>query len=67
VVLWGLTGSARDSWAVGFDLFLMLHVVAHAALHRHPENGFRRPLSWALIGGAGLAGALDLAMRWSGG
>ncbi len=59
-MLWGLTGPEQASWRVGFDVFLIAHAFAHLLLHRHPDNGFRRPLSWVLIGGAAVAGALDL-------
>jgi hypothetical protein len=67
VILAGLAGDSSGAWVRGLDVFCVAHVVAHAALHGHPDNGFRRWESWAYIGGAGAAGALDVAwLVWTG-
>ncbi len=61
LVLWGLTGPNQSTWVRGFDVFLIAHVGAHLLLHNRPENGFRRGVvSWTLLAGPGLAGAVDL-------
>ena len=60
LILWGLMGADYAAWRAGLDVFMIGHVVAHLALHGHRLNGFRRPLSWALILGAGGCGLWDL-------
>lgn len=60
LIFWGLLGGELAAWRTSLDVFMIGHVVAHLALHGHPLNGFRRPLSWALILGAGVCGAWDL-------
>jgi len=62
VLLWGLTGAHQKSWIWGFDIFTIVHLVAHILMHKHSENGFRRPLSWFIIVGAAVMGGVDL---WS--
>lgn len=62
IILWGITGPYQQSWRWGLDWFSIAHVFAHILFHRHPKNGFRRPMSWIIIVLAGLFGALDLLM-----
>ncbi len=64
VLLWGMFGPNQEGWRLGFEVFLVGHMIAHMLLHRHPENGFRRPLSWVFIGGAGVVGIVELASRF---
>lgn len=60
-LLWGLFAGGLDrGLADGLSLFLVVHVGLHLLALRHPENRFTSPLSWALIAGAGLCGAIDL-------
>lgn len=63
-LLWGLVGAGALSvpLALALDAFFVVHVVLHALFHRHRDNQFRNGFSWLLIGGAGLAGALDLLL-----
>ena len=49
-----------DSFRVGFDIFMLVHVGLHLLLLRHKHNEFKDVLSWLLIVGAGLFGLLDL-------
>jgi hypothetical protein len=62
-LLWALFGAGLDArlarWLSGFCI---LHVGLHLLALRHPANGFTSPLSWALIGGAGACGALQLLL-----
>jgi hypothetical protein len=65
LLFWGLfggTGGINAQLVRALDLFFIIHVGLHLLFMRHPHNQFRSPLSWALIGGAGLAGALDLLL-----
>jgi len=63
ILLAGLLGPNRAQWILGFDVFAVAHAVPHILLHRHPKNGFRRTLSWFLIGGASVFGTVDLVLR----
>ena len=63
LLLLGLLGPNQASWIRGIDLFAIAHAGAHLAYLRDPRNGFGRPLSWLLIGGAAAMGGLDLLLR----
>jgi hypothetical protein len=62
LLLWGLlTGGATSARVVaGLDIFCVVHLGLHLLFLRHPLYEFRSPLSWALIAGAAIAGAIDL-------
>lgn len=59
-LLWALFGGLGAGFAAGFSAFLVVHAGLHLLFLRHPQNRFTSPLSWALIGGAGVCGALYL-------
>lgn len=62
-LLWALfAGGLSRPFADGLSAFLVVHVGLHLLALRHPENRFTSPLSWALIAGAGLCGALHLLL-----
>jgi hypothetical protein len=61
-VFWGMNGADADTWRTVLNVFAIVHMLAHLALHQHAENGFRRPLSWVLIAGAATSGTLGLAL-----
>lgn len=66
LLLWALgpaDAAVRAGFIIGLDLFCIVHLGLHLAFRRHPAHAFRDRLSWALIAGAGLCGALDLALR----
>lgn len=44
----------------GFDIFLIVHLFLHILFTRHKNNEFKDWLSWLIIAGAGLCGAIDL-------
>ncbi len=50
------------AFRVGFDLFLIIHLVLHLLLRNHKNNEFRDGLSWSIITGAALCGLLDLVL-----
>ena len=52
-------GTAQITVAA-LDVFFIIHVGLHLIYLRHPKNEFTSVFSWALITGAGLAGAADL-------
>ncbi|MCY7358812.1 MAG: hypothetical protein LH609_15410 [Rudanella sp.] len=54
------TVSSSESFMTGFDVFLMLHVVAHVLLAKHSRNEFKDWISWVIIIGAGAFGLMDL-------
>jgi hypothetical protein len=63
LLLGGLFASDfNQSLATGLSAFCVLHTALHLLALWHPENRFRSALSWGLIGGAGLCGALDLLL-----
>ena len=55
--------AGNENLAKGLDIFLIVHILLHLALFRHPKNEFKDWLSWVLIVGAGLCGAIDLLLR----
>jgi len=46
----------------GLSVFCLVHAGLHLLFLRHPKNEFTDRLSWGLIGGAALAGALELGL-----
>jgi hypothetical protein len=66
LLLWALVSAGQDvrvGARVVLDVFCMVHVLLHLAFRRHPAYTFSGPLSWGLIVGAGVCGALDLALH----
>lgn len=59
LVLWGLASGSRQM-VYWLDVFFVAHLALHLLYLRHPRNEFRDALSWSLIAGAALFGALDL-------
>lgn len=53
--------SARN-FQIGLDLFLIVHVGLHWWLRNHPRIEFKSAFSWVLIIGAGVSGAVHLAL-----
>ncbi len=51
-------------FCVGFDVFLIAHLIAHILYLKHKRNEFRDGLSWSIIIGAGLCGLVDLFLHW---
>lgn len=56
---WGLHNNP-ETWRRGLDVFFIVHVGLHVVFMRHRHYEFNNLFSWALILGAGVAGALDL-------
>ena len=46
-----------------FDIFLIVHFFLHIMFLLHKNNEFKDWISWSIISGAGLCGAVDLAVR----
>lgn len=66
LLFWALsdTGEARTRVIIGLDLFFIVHVALHIGFRKHPAYAFAGPFSWALIGGSGFCGFIDLLGRW---
>jgi hypothetical protein len=64
VLLWAIMAGdetgPNGTAIVWLNGFFVVHAVAHVVLYRHPRNQFRGALSYVLIGGAGLCGAIGL-------
>ena len=64
LLLWGLLSPAASTSIInGLDIFCVVHIGLHVIFRNHHHNHFRSWFSWALILGAGLAGAIDLLAR----
>lgn len=50
----------NESFQKGLNYFLIIHLIIHNLLLKHPKNGFTDEISWFLISGAALCGFLDL-------
>ena len=53
-----LNGSA--SFRLGFDIFLIVHMMLHILFLWHKRNEFKDWVSWSIIAGAAICGAVDL-------
>lgn len=64
VLIFALVGSGtaglNQGLIVALNWFFLIHVGLHIGLRRLPNYTFRSWFSWALISGAGVAGAIDL-------
>lgn len=64
VLLSALVTGPGATLVAALDLFFVLHLGLHLLFFRHPKNEFGDALSWTLIAGAAVSGALDL-LRWA--
>jgi hypothetical protein len=61
LVFWKLqTQTPNHNLIWGLDLFFIIHIGLHILFLKHPKNQFTSFLSWFIIIGAGLFGALDM-------
>lgn len=59
-IYWGITPIESSSTFIKyFDLFMVLHLILHLLYLKHKKNKFRDYISWSLIIGMGICGALD--------
>ncbi|MEM6806304.1 MAG: DUF6713 family protein [Bacteroidota bacterium] len=47
----------------GLDYFFIIHFFLHLLFLKHKNNEFTDLISWIIIGGCGLCGALDLILQ----
>ncbi len=47
----------------GLDAFFIIHLGLHLLFLRHPKNEFKDSLSWVIIAGAAVCGAIDIFMQ----
>lgn len=52
-----------ESFRIGFDYFLIIHLVLHLLFLMHKKNEFKDWISWVIIGGAAFFGMIDLVMN----
>lgn len=52
--------SISQSFRMGFDIFLMVHLGLHILFLKHPNNLFKDWISWSIIIGAAACGLADL-------
>jgi len=64
LILWFIwpNGALDEGFAFGFDVFLVLHLLAHIALRRHPSNQFTDAWSWSFIIGGAVCGGVHAFM-----
>lgn len=63
LLLWTLReGDASFGLVVVLDAFFVVHLLLHVFLRNLPENRFGSALSWSLILGSGVSGAIDLLL-----
>ncbi len=64
-LFWQLTNSSDfETFRMGFDIFLILHVGLHVLYLKHKNNEFKDWISWTIILGTGLCGLLDLILLY---
>ena len=59
-LLAALAAGPSRTLVVALDLFFVLHLGLHLLFLRHPRNEFRDVLSWTLIVGAAMSGAVEM-------
>ena len=61
IIFWGLLASGNtEGWIRGLDIFCQIHLGLHILFLLHPKNEFKDWISWTIIVGASMFGALDL-------
>jgi hypothetical protein len=56
---WIIASIGNPSFRSGFDIFLIIHLGLHLLFLGHPKNEFKDWISWVIISGAGVCGAID--------
>jgi hypothetical protein len=64
LLFWALftPGGLNQALMRGLALFFIVHLGLHLLFLRHPQNEFKSALSWILIAGAALVGALHFVV-----
>ncbi|MEM7375068.1 MAG: DUF6713 family protein [Bacteroidota bacterium] len=57
-----LASSQTEGFIRGWNYFFLIHLGLHLLFLFHPKNEFKDWISWSIIGGAALCGALDLLL-----
>jgi len=58
--VWMLMAMSDAVFRIGFDIFLVIHLGLHLLFLKHPKNEFKDWISWTIIAGAAICGAIDL-------
>ncbi|MCF6268629.1 MAG: hypothetical protein L3J41_02860 [Melioribacteraceae bacterium] len=60
-LVWQLTSSSDiETFRMGFDIFLILHLGLHVLYLKHKNNEFKDWISWTIILGSAMCGFFDL-------
>ena len=63
-LLWQLTNSSDiETFRIGFDIFLIVHLGLHLLFLKHKNNEFKDWISWTIITGSGICGLFDLILE----
>lgn len=60
LLTWLIYFVGNPSFRNGFDIFLLIHLGLHLMFLKHPKNEFKDWISWTIISGAAICGAIDL-------
>ena len=65
IFYWALSKFLKgsESFIIGFDIFLIIHLMLHIIFIFHKKNEFKDLISWSIIIGAGPCGAIDLYLN----
>jgi hypothetical protein len=58
--VWILIAQGDGAFRRGFDIFLLIHLGLHLLFLTHQKNEFKDWISWTIISGAAICGAIDL-------
>ena len=62
-IFWLITNpSTVGTFAIVFDVFMIVHLLLHALFLKHKENRFKDVFSWSIIIGIAICGLLDLIL-----
>jgi hypothetical protein len=53
----------NENFRIGFDYFLIVHLILHLLFLMHKKNEFKDWISWTIISGAALFGLFDILMN----
>lgn len=52
----------NENFRIGFDYFLIVHLILHLLFLLHTKNEFKDWISWTIIVGASLFGIIDIVI-----
>jgi len=65
-ILYGLFQQlTHEIFQIGFNVFLIVHLILHLIYTRHRNNLFTHWFSWFIISGASICGLLYIMLKWN--